>query len=174
MKLTSERLILRAPEPDDVDFLYILENDESMAESGFTTAPVSRYMLDDYLRHYNADIYAERQLRLVVVLKESGERIGFVDLCDFSPRDRRAFVSIALLERFRDKGYGTEALCLACEYARETLGMHQLAAQVAYDNEASRVMFGKCGFRTCGSMRSWLRRGPHYVDALLYQLLFTS
>ncbi|MBD5163174.1 MAG: GNAT family N-acetyltransferase [Bacteroidales bacterium] len=174
MKLTSKRLRLRAPEPDDVDFLFILENDESMAESGFTTAPVSRFMLDEYLRHYNADIYAERQLRLVVELKDYDERIGFVDLCDFSPRDRRAFVSIALLERFRDKGYGTEALQLVCDYARETLGLHQLAAQIAYDNEASRALFGKCGFHTCGSMRSWVRRGPHYVDALLYQLLFPN
>ncbi len=174
MTLSSERLILRAPEPDDVDFLYILENQDGLEETGFTTAPLSRFQLEEYVRNYTADIFSQRQLRFVITDRNSGERLGCIDLCDYEPRDRRAFVGIALLPKFRQKGYGTEALQMTCGYAREVLGMHQLAAQIAYDNEASHALFAKCGFRTCGSMRSWLRRGPHYVDALLYQHLFPN
>lgn len=174
MILQSEHVALRAPEPEDVDFLYILENQDGLEDSGFTTAPLSRFQLEEYLRNYRADIYSERQLRLIIIDKTDGERIGCIDLCDFEPRDRRAFVGIALLPHFRGRGFGTEALRLVCDYAKETLGLHQLAAQIAYDNDASHGLFSKCGFRTCGSMRSWLRRGPHYVDALLYQLLFAN
>ena len=172
MTLSDGRIELRAPELEDVDFLYILENGDGMAESGFTTAPLSRFQLDEYVRTYQADIFASRQLRFVIQDAETRTRLGCIDLCDFEPRDRRAFVSIALLPDERHKGYATAALNLICQYASETLGMHQLAAQIAYDNEASHALFTRCGFRTCGSLRSWLRRGHHYIDALLYQILF--
>ena len=172
--LQTDKIVLRAPEMEDVDFLYRLENEGGMNESGFTTAPLSRFQLDEYVRNYNADIYAMRQLRFVIVRRHDNQPLGCIDLCDYEPRDRRAFVSIALLSSFRGQGYGREALTLICDYACNTLGMHQLAAQIAYDNEASHALFSGSGFRTCGSLRSWLRRGPHYVDALLYQLLFAN
>ena len=50
--------------------------------------------------------------------------------------------------------------------------MHQLAAQIACDNEASRRLFDRCGFKPCGMLRSWLRRGRHYADAIIVQRLF--
>ena len=72
----------------------------------------------------------------------------------------------------RRRGLGYAALKLLCSYASETIGAHSLAAQVSADNEASRRMFAKAGFHTCGSLRSWIRRGKHYADVLLYQILF--
>ncbi len=71
------------------------------------------------------------------------------------------------------KGMGTKALDLLCSYASEVLGMHQLAAQIACDNEASRRLFDRCGFKPCGMLRSWLRRGRHYADAIIVQRLFS-
>ena len=87
-------------------------------------------------------------------------------------RDRHGFVGIAILPESRRRGLGYAALKLLCRYASETVGAHSLAAQVATDNEASRRMFAKAGFHTCGSLRSWIRRGKHYADVLLYQILF--
>ncbi len=76
------------------------------------------------------------------------------------------------MESERGKGMGTKALDLLCSYASEVLGMHQLAAQIACDNEASRRLFDRCGFKPCGMLRSWLRRGRHYADAIIVQRLF--
>ena len=73
----------------------------------------------------------------------------------------------------RGRGYGTEALTLLCDYARLALGMHQLAAVVAIDNEPSKALFDSAGFVTAGRLRSWLRSANHYTDVLLYQRLFT-
>lgn len=172
MNLSNDKVSLRAPEPDDLDFLFILENDPDAADSGLATAPVSRRQMWDYINSYSADIYAAGELRLVVVDNDSGRAVGAVDLCDFSPRDRRAFVGIAIASEYRRLGFGRAALSLVCAYAADTLGLHSLAASVAADNSASRALFAACGFRTCGRLRSWVRRGTGYIDAQMFQILF--
>lgn len=172
MTLSNDIIELRAPEGADLDFLYILENEQARSECAFTTAPASRNQIWKYLESYNSDIFSTRELRLIIIEKATGEAIGAIDLCDYEPRDRRAFVGISIIETRRGQGFGRAALSLLCDYAAQTLGIHQLAAQIAVDNAPSRRLFETCGFKTCGRLRSWLRRGPHYIDALLCQRLF--
>ncbi len=162
---------LRAVENDDLDFLFRLENSDDARAAGFTTAPVSRQMLWDYINSYDADIFSAKQLRLIIV-DADGTRVGTIDISDFDARDRRGFVGIAIDEPFRGKGYATEALSQLCRYASETLGMHQLVAVTGVDNTASRRLFTAAGFRSNGRLRSWIRRGSSYEDALIMQKLF--
>ena len=49
MNLTGEQIVLRALEPEDLDFLYQLENDSSIWEVSNTTTPYSRFILKQYL-----------------------------------------------------------------------------------------------------------------------------
>ena len=172
ISMRGEKVSLRAAEPSDLDLLYILENDSDRAMSSFTTAPASRHMLWQYLDSYKADIYAEKQLRLIVTLNDTGEAIGAVDISDYDARDRRGFVGIAIAPQYRGLGYGTEALQLLCAFASSTLGMHQLAAVTTVDNMASRALFAAAGFDTAGRLRSWVRTARHYTDVLIYQRLF--
>lgn len=168
----KQNISLRAAEPADLDFLYTIETSEGRAEGSFATAPMSRHLLWEYLNNYTADIYRDRQLRLIAVKTDSGEAVGAVDICDFDPHDLRGFVGIYILPSERGKGYGHEALEALCRYASETVGMHQLVAQVAVDNSASISLFRGARFRSVGKLRSWLRRGQGYADALLFQRLF--
>lgn len=170
--ISNDKVSLRAVEPDDLDMLFMLENDPDAAENSFGNAPASRHMLWQYIENYSADIHSAGELRLVIVDNQSGTAAGTIDISDYNNRDRHGFVGIALLPQWRNRGLGTAALRLLCRYAAETVGAHCLAAQIASDNEASRHIFASAGFRTCGSLRSWIRRGPHYADALLYQILF--
>lgn len=162
---------LRAVENGDLDFLYRLENSEDARGAGFTTAPVSRQMLWEYIHSYDADIFAAKQLRLIIV-DEENTPVGTIDISDFDARDRRGFVGIAIDAPFRGKGYASEALGKLCEYAATTLGMHQLVAVVGVSNTASRQLFTAAGFRCNGRLRSWIRRGATYEDALIMQKLF--
>lgn len=173
MSLRGEKLSLRAVEPADLDLLFMLENDADRRQSSFTTAPASRQMIWQYINDYQADIFAEKQLRLIICDNADGSAIGSIDISDFDARDRRGFVGICLLESKRGQGFGSEALALLCDYARLTLGMHQLAAVIAIDNEASKALFDAAGFVTAGRLRSWLRTANHYTDVLLYQKLFS-
>lgn len=163
-------MILRAPEPSDVDFIFRTECDLAGGEGNFASAPVSRQLIWDFVENYSADIFATRQARFVA--EHDGERVGTLDIFDFDPVNRRGFVGIAIDGPFRGRGLGKQALDALCDYASRALGMHQLAAVVAIDNTASRALFTSCGFKGCGRLRSWVRRGSQYVDAIIFQRLF--
>lgn len=172
MTISNDIISLRAPEPSDLDALYRHENAPESPESSMISAPVSRRMLEQYIENYSADIAATGALRLMVTLTATGETVGSVDIYDYCARDRRAYVAILIEKQYRRRAYGIAALELLCEYASEILGLHQLAAEVAADNVASRALFEKAGFKTCGRLRSWLRVGRKYYDVLVYQKLF--
>ena len=172
MKLSNSKIILRAVEPADLDFLFMLETLPEAANNGFSTAPPSRQMLWEYIENYTADIFAAKQLRLIICDAASGERVGTIDISDFDPRDRRGFVGVIVAEPYRRQGYALAALTCLCEYASSTLGMHQLCAIVASGNDASRHLFAGATFKPAGRLRSWLRRGSQYADALIFQKLF--
>lgn len=172
LSLTGRLVTLRAVEPGDLDMLFMLENDPGRTQSSFTTAPASRQQIWEYINNYQADIFAEKQLRLVIVDNESGRSVGAVDISDFDARDRRGFVGIAIIEGERGKGFALDALDILNDFASQTLGMHQLAAVVSVDNAASRALFDAAGYRTAGRLRSWIRNGRSYTDVLIYQRLF--
>lgn len=163
---------LRAVEPEDLETLFRYENDRGLWAVGSTLAPYSRKQIYDYVAQYSADIYAERQLRLMVDDAETGVTVGTADLTDFSPADMRAQVGLLIDGPFQRQGYGSATLAALTEYASKTLQLHQLYAIVPADNIASLAVFRRAGFRTGGRLRSWLRRGGTYGDAIFLQRLF--
>lgn len=54
-------MILRALEPEDIDFLYWLENERSLWEVSDTQLPFARHLLEDYLYRAKQDIYEDRK-----------------------------------------------------------------------------------------------------------------
>jgi len=102
--LENKELLLRAPEPEDLELLYKWENDTRLWEYGNTTAPYSRFSLRQYLAESKQDIYADKQMRLMVLLRQSQTVIGMADLYDFDPFHRRAGVGILIDDDQRKKG----------------------------------------------------------------------
>jgi len=160
---------LRALEPEDLDFLYTLENDTEIWEISHTLQPYSKSVLKEYLHHAHRDIFEVKQLRLCVC-NENGERIGLVDLFDFDPKHKRAGIGIIILNPAdRNKGLGAEALRLIIDYAFHVLELHQVYANILEDNLASIHLFEKLGFQKIGIKRQWIRWGGTFKDECLYQ-----
>ncbi len=168
----ERKVVLRAVEPEDLDILYRYENNQDLWAVGSTLAPYSRKQIHDYVAAYSADIFAERQLRLMITDVENGQTVGTVDLTDFSPADMRAQVGIMIDEPYQRMGYGTAALQQLVTYARDILQLHQLYAMVPEGNSASMRLFKSIGFSTSGRLRSWLRRQGAFADVIILQMLF--
>lgn len=166
--IANDRILLRAVEPDDIDRLYEWENDRP----AIFDAPLSRQNVTDYVMNYRADIFADGQLRLMVVDRASGDTVGCVDLYNFSVTDRRAGTGIYIAAPYRRRGLGGSAVEAMAEYASGRLGLHQLWATCAVGNEASRRLFAGQGFRPAGRLRSFIRHGQTYEDVLIMQRLF--
>lgn len=172
--LSGPGIRLRAPEPSDIDFLLHLENDTAVWKVSNTLIPYSRYQIEEYVMNAQQDIFASRQLRLMIDLKEADSgtcTIGAVDLFDFDPVHLRAGVGILITEAHRGKGYARETLGILTGYAFGTLHLHQLYCNITPDNEPSIHLFENSGFRRCGVKQDWINDGDNWKEEWMYQLI---
>lgn len=167
--LSNERIYLRAVEPEDLDLMYEMENDPAMWDVSSITVPYSRYVLKQYIENSQSDMFADKQLRLMIVRREDNRVLGTIDVSDFVPLHSRGGVGIALQKSYRKEGYASDALRLLCDYAFRFLAIRQLYAHVALDNEASVQLFKSNGFVQSGLLKEWLRTPEGYRDVLLMQ-----
>lgn len=169
--LKWKNIMLRALEPSDLDFLYKMENDESVWEISNTSTPYSRYILKQYLDNSHQDIYEAKQLRLVITMIEDGRSIGFVDLFDFEPKHQRVGLGIVIFDKAdRGKSYAFQALEMICSYTFTHLNMHQLYANITGDNVRSLELFKKMGFEQTGIKKDWIFSEGKFKDEHLFQL----
>lgn len=171
LTLTGDKVFLRALEPDDLDFLFSVENNEEFWEVSSTSTPYSRFILKQYLENAHKDIYAVKQLRLMICTIDKSPA-GFIDLFDFDPKNSRAALGIIIKNKQnRQKGYGAEALALLCKYCFTHLELHQVYANVGVDNVSSKLLFEKAGFENTGRKKDWVRVNGTFKDELIYQLI---
>ena len=159
---------LRAMEPEDLDALYRIENDRDVWDVGENNVPYSRYILHDYIANASADIYADKQVRMVVE-NEEGQLVGVADVVNFCPSHARAEVSIVICREHRKKGYARAAIRQIMEYALRTLHHHQLYAVVREDNMPSLNLFSSLGFKSKMVLEDWLFDGKDYHNAVVMQ-----
>ena len=169
--LSNDTLTLRALEPTDLDTLYRWENDTALWTVSDTIAPYSREALWHYLENYTGDIYAQRQLRLMIVLNSDGSPVGTIDYLNFDPLNNRAELGLFITAEQRGKGLGRQALDLLTAYSREHLGLRQLYVFIAMDNEVCLKLFEDYGYRRAGILQSWVKRGSTYRDVALLQMI---
>lgn len=65
------------------------------------------------------------------------------------------------------KGVATAALALGVDHAMRVLGLHRVEATVMEDNESSRAVLKKAGFRTEGELKRNLHINGEWTDHLL-------
>lgn len=169
LTLKGEHIYLRALEPDDLEFLYQLENNTAIWEISNTVAPFSKHVLKLYLDNAHRDIFDVKQLRLCICNLENNV-VGLIDLFDFDPKNHRAGLGLVVLEeKERNKGIGAEAITLLVDYAFSALQLHQIYANVMEDNAASIHLFKKLGFHEVGAKEDWIYSNGGYKNELLFQ-----
>ncbi|MCG2461086.1 GNAT family N-acetyltransferase [Flavobacteriaceae bacterium F89] len=171
LKLKGRLCYLRALEPQDLDFLYEIENDAAVWEISGTTTPYSKHILRQYLDNAHKDIYEAKQLRLVISDNED-RPIGLVDMFDFDPKNHRAGLGVIILaEGDRNKGIGSEAISLMIDYAFSILDLRQVYANVMEENAASIHLFTKLGFSRVGTKKHWIFYNGEFKNEILFQKL---
>lgn len=166
--MKQKSITLRAMEPEDLEELYKIENDRGLWDVGSTNVPYSRYSLHQYIASSNNDIYADRQLRLIVQAEE-GSTAGVIDLYNYDPRHNRAEVGVVIKADYRRQGLAKAALDELHRYASDVLDIYQLYAVVAAGNEQSLHLFKSQGYEVTATLRQWLHEKDGYQDAIVLQ-----
>ena len=133
--------------------MYGWENDTNVWRDSGTTAPFSRHVLSRLIEEQQFDIYATRQMRLVIEDAANQEAVGAVDMFEFDPHNRRAGVGIIVSPPYRQRGFALDALRTLERYASDILHLHQLWCSIAEDNTASLALFARAGYEQCGRRR---------------------
>ncbi|MEL5894283.1 GNAT family N-acetyltransferase [Bacteroides sp. GD17] len=168
---SSERIRLRAMEPEDLEVMYAMENDPLTWDVTNFTVPYSKFVLKQYIENSECDMFADRQLRMMIVRSEDDVVVGTIDITEFVPMHSRGEVGIAIRREYQGNGYAKEALNLLCDYAFGFLHLKQLIVHIATDNEASMRLFESCGFVPCGLLKEWWCTGGTFKDVALLQRL---
>ncbi len=169
IELAKGNIKFRAVELTDVDILLRWENDTKTWHLSNTLIPFSRFDIEQYVMEANKDIFAARQLRLMI---ESDQMtIGCVDLFDYSPMHRRAGIGILIDADYREQGFASSTLDLMREYASKTLNLHQLYCNIEEDNKASFKLFKKKGYKETGIKEDWNYKEGKWINEYLLQLI---
>jgi diamine N-acetyltransferase len=168
--LENQVVCLRALEPADVELLYEWENDISVWLVSSTLVPFSRDLLERYIESSSQDIYAARQLRLMIDARDQDMKtVGMIDLFDFDPQHLRAGIGIMIHPEDQKKQYGREAVLTVINYAFSVLNLHQLHASVLAINHAGLKLFESCGFEITGLKKHWIRTPDGWIDEWMLQ-----
>ena len=170
--LSDGTYMLRAPEPEDLDVLFNMENDTSLWMVSGNAVPYSRYQIKKYIVQSQHDFYTDRQIRFMIVREADSVVMGSVDLTDIDPYNGRAEIGIALLSEYRGQGIASAALRIVSEYAKKVLRLRQLFCHVPFDNKQSIKLFSSNGFSKSGRLKDWLVKDDAYTDVLILQKFF--
>ena len=142
--LTTARLILRAPRPDDATTLAELLNDRRIAEN--TARLPHPYTLAD-AEAFIANAQTSKERSFFVTLHD-GAIVGGCGIGRL--RSEVPEIGYWFGVRYWGRGYATEAAQALVDHAFSDLGHDVLHAGARVSNPASRRVLEKCGFQWSG------------------------
>ena len=147
MRLTTERLVLRPPAPDDLPVWHAIYLD---AEEVWYGAPRSsldenREKLTRQIAHFEQHGFG----MCAVDLAASGETIGAAGLQHLEGGPEVEVGCRFLKERW-GRGYATESAQASIDFGFDEVGLERIVAVALETNIASRRVLEKCGLREVG------------------------
>lgn len=171
--LSTQRISLRALEPEDVDLLYKWENNPEVWLISNTVSPYSKFTLMELVKVSTQDIFTAKQLRLMLDENRTHQTIGVLDIFEFDACHGRAGLGILIEKTCRQQGFAEEAIRLVTQYLFKHLHLHQIFCHVLNHNQAAIALFQKVGFTVAGCKKEWIRTSDGYEDVIFMQLLNT-
>ncbi len=169
--LSTERLTLRFFEEGDAAAQYAIFSDPAVMRYWSSAAWTNMQQAHDSIRKAQ-EAYADgSSLCLAVVLKLTGEVIGYVNLYSIYYSNRRSDIGYALAQAHWGKGYLAEALRAMIDHAFHVMDLNRIEADIDPRNAASEKLLKRMGFQQEGYMRErWIVNGE-ICDTAFYGLL---
>jgi RimJ/RimL family protein N-acetyltransferase len=149
--LSTERLVLRAFEKNDVEVLFRMNSDSEVLrwttwKKGFQSIHEAEQWIDSvYSEQYAQHGYG----RLAVMLRENDELIGWSGVKFDSDKNTNT-LGYRFLKEHWGKGYATEAAKVSVLHAFHTIGLEDVSGFIISENKASRHVLEKAGFVSTG------------------------
>jgi RimJ/RimL family protein N-acetyltransferase len=158
----SKRIRLRAPVPQDLEFVFALHHDVERARFlGRLEPPPSKAELAEWLER-QATRRFEGEAGLWVI--DNGDPVGLVSTHSCQPRTGTFGHAVEVLATQRRRGAALDALVLVLRYYFDELRYQKSTVPVHADNMASLRLHDRLGYREEGRLRRMLFTGGRLVD----------
>lgn len=173
--IECEDILLREYRMEDLDAIYQITHEPEI-RAFLPGWDVSREQRQEWLINYEmvenqqflkavidgGDV-EQLRLRLAIILKETGECIGW---CNTGPKEELPLpnreIMYGLSNRYYNKGYTTQAVQALIRYLFQYTREHELNAVAVLHNHASNRVIQKCGFEYVGEIELDRERHHHY------------
>jgi ribosomal-protein-alanine N-acetyltransferase len=170
--LTTDRLIIRDLNYDDLDFIHVIHSNPEVQKYATLDIPESIDESEDYLKKYiEQQNHSPRKEYGFCVSLLNQEQIGLIGLSIGLSRFKNAELWFKLHPKYWGKRYATEAALLVVKFGFERLLLHRIEAGVATENVASIGVLEKVGMQKEGLRRKILPIRGEWKDNFHYAVL---
>jgi [ribosomal protein S5]-alanine N-acetyltransferase len=169
--LLTRRLLLREITDDDSAAILLLRSNPQIMR--YLDRPTMRNLEEakSYIEKNNSDYLQQIGISWIITVQESKELLGTVGFWRFDKANHRAEIGYMLLPQYWGKGMATEALAVVIPYAFNTLKLHSIEANVNPENEASKKLLIRTGFKQEAYFRENYFFDGRFLDSAIYCLL---
>jgi ribosomal-protein-alanine N-acetyltransferase len=144
--LESNRLLLRAVKPEDVNEVFELRSDPETMK--FIPRPLltSTEEAMTHIEMITKKIAENEGINWAITLKGNPKLLGIIGHYRIQPENYRSEIGYMLLPEYQGQGIVSEAINMALEYGFNVLNFHSVEAVVDPENHVSAKVLEKNGF----------------------------
>ncbi|ROR94901.1 RimJ/RimL family protein N-acetyltransferase [Sinobacterium caligoides] len=172
--LETERVLIRLVKESDSRSLYKIYSDPKAMEYWSSIPFENESQATELVKSAINNFDSGSSLLLAIILKESGELVGTLNLFNVYAESKRAEVGYILSSLFWRKGLMAESFGALIHFCFEHLKLNRLEADIDPDNVASSALLKKHGFKVEGLLKErWIVNG-NITDSEVYGLVKSS
>jgi [ribosomal protein S5]-alanine N-acetyltransferase len=170
--ILTERTILRKFDySDNSDMRKYWVGDSKIqsmySEPVYTTESEVKELLSKIIESYENDHY----YRWAIILKETNECIGQFAFFLVDQKNHFGEIEYCIGSKFQQKGLATEVTKAIMHFGFKRINLHKIQVCHKSNNEPSKNLIIKCGFKYEGTLRDFFHMDGTYVDRLYYSML---
>ena len=169
--LQTRRTLIRAPRVSDAAAIARYANERTVGANTFIPFPYRLSDAHEFIKRARASWRKGTEYTFMIVDRESNEAIGGTGLNLTSSTHKVAETGYWLASPYRKQGLLTECLPAVLRFGFQELRLHRITAHVFKDNDPSKRLLTRLGFREEGYLVRALKHRGRWRDSHLFALL---
>ena len=176
MGLTGNKIFIRFFENADAESLLdlhlrnaeLFQKCSPTFEDDYYTLDSKRKYINDSTKHKEDD----KEYSFGIYLKDNGKLVGGISLFQISRGSlQKCLIGYSLDQQYNGRGYTTEAVSLAVEFAFNELKLHRVEAGVMLSNMGSMRVLEKAGFHKEGIEQKGVKINGQWEDHQIFAII---
>ncbi len=170
-RLSTSRLIMRAPEERDIDWFFRLRSDPEFMQYMHRPLMTKRQDSIDHLNNIKERAEKGEGTQWILENKDMGIQVGYAGIWRVDRPNKTGELGYGLDPKHHGQGYMQEALKRCVQFGFEEMDLYRLEAWMETNNIASARQMEALGAQREGCFRSASYFNEQFSDLFAYSLL---